>query len=52
MGRNYHLYNIDGELIKTERRKITYLRSYRKPVKIVGRSTRCPVSEISVITIR
>jgi len=29
-----------------------YLRSYGKPVKIVGRSTRCPVSEISAITIR
>lgn len=39
MGRNYYIFNIDGELIKTERRQITYLRSYRKPVKAVGRST-------------
>lgn len=38
MGRNY-IYNIDSELIETVRRKITYLRSYRKPVKVVGRST-------------
>lgn len=52
MGTNYYLYNIDCELIKTERRKFTYLRSHRKPVKVVGRGTRCPVSEISVINIR
>lgn len=51
MGRNYYIYNIDDELIKTERRKITYLRSYTKPAKVVGRSTDVLFLK-SVITIR
>lgn len=35
-----------------EGREMIYFRSHRKLMKIVGRSTRCPVSEISAITIR